>query len=428
MTAVARRSWRRSGVDRRTVLFAYTALEIVIGSVALAWAILAMPVAPAISLTGAARPFALIGGVAFWSGFTLLGGTRVGSIHGFGVLTFHMPFILAAAALGGPAAGGVVAFLGSLELRELRDPPWYGLLANHAAFALAGVVAGLAMTFAASWFMPLGLASEPATVLAFLVGAGGFIVVSLSLAAGTSMIRDSAEAIDAYMGAYRATMLTEVVVGLMLALLYGRIGVWAAIVGGIVVLQLVRLLGEREYLRRNGQNPGLLKYEELRQQTLAAARYWPIGYLVVTIEGWGAFVAERGREAADQLALSVGRMVAETLFRRDFAAESGEGEWRILLVTTDVNGAIKAALKYRDAIAQVLTEAGCVDGRWRLDGPALRPTIGGGMADDVEHGARLAESRAEQAAWRALRERVSIVIRTATDWIDLAPAGGDEAA
>jgi hypothetical protein len=209
------------------VLFVYTALEILVGSMALAWAILAVPVQPAISLSGAGGTLALIGGVAFWSGFTLLGGMRVGSIHGFGVLTFHMPFILAAAALGGPAAGGVVAFLGSLELRELRDPPWYGLLANHAALALAGVVAGLGMALAPAWLAPLGLGAEPASLLAFLVGAAGFVLVSHSLAAATSIIRDSAEAIDAYVGTYRATMLTEVAVGLMLALLYGRIGAWA---------------------------------------------------------------------------------------------------------------------------------------------------------------------------------------------------------
>ena len=61
---------------------------------------------------------------------------------GHGVLTFHLPFIVAAMVLGGPIAGGWVAFLASFERRELREMPWYGALANHAGLALAAIVGG----------------------------------------------------------------------------------------------------------------------------------------------------------------------------------------------------------------------------------------------------------------------------------------------
>ena len=47
------------------------------------------------------------------------------------VLTFHLPFIGAAMVLGGPTAGAWVAFLSTIERRELESQPWYGILANH---------------------------------------------------------------------------------------------------------------------------------------------------------------------------------------------------------------------------------------------------------------------------------------------------------
>ena len=59
------------------------------------------------------------------------------------MLTFHLPFIIAATALGGPVAGGWVAMISTLEARELREVPWYGTLANHSAMALSAVLGGI---------------------------------------------------------------------------------------------------------------------------------------------------------------------------------------------------------------------------------------------------------------------------------------------
>jgi GGDEF domain-containing protein len=401
------RRWRP---ERRPVLYAYTAAEIVAGSLVLAWAILTHPIGPAISLTGPDQPAALVAGVAFWSAFCLIGGTRVGSIHGYGVLTFHMPFILAASALGGPAAGGVVAFVGTIELRELRDPPVYGLLANHAALALAGVVAGLMMSVVRTWLAAAGVGGDPAMLVAFMAGAAGFVLVSVSLAAGTAMIRDESAAIAAYANAFRATMLTEVAVGLLLALLYGRIGPWASILGGIVVLQLVRLLGEREFRVRDVDTPVLVTPDELRRRTVTASQLWPIGILVVVIEGWRSFVDECGREAGERLAGAIGEAIAHALFARDAAARTGDGEWRILLVNTKLEGAIRAARKYRDAVQRELDSVRCPDGRRPTGG--LKVVIAGGIADDADRGGSQAVSRAEQALFHALRDGYALVVRT----------------
>ena len=40
-------------------------------------------------------------------------------------------------------AGGWVAVFATLEAREFREIPWYGMLANHAAIAVSAVLAGI---------------------------------------------------------------------------------------------------------------------------------------------------------------------------------------------------------------------------------------------------------------------------------------------
>ena len=52
--------------------------------------------------------------------------------------------VLAATVLGGPAAGAIVAAVGTTELREVRGQvPWYGTLYNHVAILIATVAAGV---------------------------------------------------------------------------------------------------------------------------------------------------------------------------------------------------------------------------------------------------------------------------------------------
>ena len=126
-------------------LYLYTGATIVAGAVALAWASLTFPIWPTISLTKAGGPEGILLGMVFWIALGLLGGTRVQHLHGHGVLTFHLPFIIAATALGGPVAGGWVAVFATFEMREFREVPWYGTLANHASIALSAVLAGVVL-------------------------------------------------------------------------------------------------------------------------------------------------------------------------------------------------------------------------------------------------------------------------------------------
>jgi hypothetical protein len=128
---------------RRTVaLYVYTGATIVIGLAALAWASLTLDIWPEISLTQAGGKEGILLGLVFWILIGLLGGTRVEQLHGFGVLTFHLPFIIAATALGGPVAGGWVAMIRPRGARAPRGA-LVRHLANHSAMALSAVLGGI---------------------------------------------------------------------------------------------------------------------------------------------------------------------------------------------------------------------------------------------------------------------------------------------
>ena len=408
MTALASGRWLR--LDRRAALYLYTGVEIAAGSLALAWAVVSCPLTPAISFTGDDRPLALLLGLAFWVAFGLFGGTRVGSIHGFGVLTFHLPFMLAAAALGGPAAGGAVAFLSATELRELREVPWYGMLANHASFALGGVVSGLVIVAADDRLGLLGLGPEPTALLAFVLGAAAFVLITNVLSAATATLRDPSglgEVVAAFTGTFRTTIVTEVVVGWLLALTYRMVGWWAAVVAVIIVLQLMRQLGEDAYVEDDPPTR-LLDYGRFLQRTRAAADVRPLAYLVIRLEGWRSFVDARGHEAAEALATSVGRAIAGAMFVRDEATRSPEGDWHVLLLRDGLGGTVKAARKQYTAVSAVVASVGA--------GAFIAARIGGGVTEERGVHLRGPADLAEQALFRAQRERMAIAIKTENGW------------
>ena len=107
-------------------LYLYTGATIVVGLAALAWASLTLDIWPEISPAQAGGKEGILLGLLFWILIGLLGGTRVEQLHGFGVLTFHLPFIIAAYALGGPVAGGWVAMISTLEARSSARRPGAG--------------------------------------------------------------------------------------------------------------------------------------------------------------------------------------------------------------------------------------------------------------------------------------------------------------
>src|SRR3954451_15218224 len=129
--------------DRRPALLIFTSVVIAAGLGATIWAAFAFPISPVLSLTASGGREGLLLGLVFWILLGLLGGLRIERMQGHGVLTFHLPFIIAATVLGGPAAGAIVGLISTFEPRELREMPWYGLLSNHAGIALGAVIGGV---------------------------------------------------------------------------------------------------------------------------------------------------------------------------------------------------------------------------------------------------------------------------------------------
>ncbi|MBA3424542.1 MAG: hypothetical protein H0U04_08350, partial [Rubrobacter sp.] len=90
----------------------------------------------------------------------------------------------AAMLLGGPAAAGLVAVLGTFDLRELRGKvPWYGVLNDHACFAIAATASGISLevllTVANVSVAPVG--GSLLGFASFIVASGLYFVINSAL-------------------------------------------------------------------------------------------------------------------------------------------------------------------------------------------------------------------------------------------------------
>jgi len=262
-----------AAAERRTGLFAYTGVSIVIGLGLLAWtSVFIAPwtaIDPGLPGTVMAGP---TGGLLLWMLFGLLGSLRVLRIPGGGTLTFHMPFIGAAMILGGPTAGAWVAFLSSIERRELESQPWYGILANHSVLVIAAVLGGLTTQLVGVVAGTHGTGTE---VLAAAI-AGALVLATVGTAMGvvTLILRDDISA-RAFLGVLagnlgRVTAL-EMALVVILAFAYVQIGWWSPLlVGGFVLLvwdnnpmppddDLTSLMSARGFERRLEAGLGVLR-------------------------------------------------------------------------------------------------------------------------------------------------------------------------
>ncbi len=225
---------------RRNGLYTWTASSIVLGLGLLAWTSIVNPPLPAIDpqLPAGTVLSGPTGGLLLWLVFGLLGSLRVMRAPGGASMTFHLPFIGAAMILGGPTAGAWVAFLSSIERRELESQPWYGILANHATLVIAAVMGGLAAQLTGTL---LGSDGHGASALAAaVVGALVLTGIATSMAVATILLREdiSTEAfLDILVGQVGRITAVECALVVVLALAYTEIGWWAPLlVGGFVIL------------------------------------------------------------------------------------------------------------------------------------------------------------------------------------------------
>ncbi len=126
-------------------------------------------------------------GVGYWTALALLAQAFPVRMPRGAVVSVVTGPILAASAVGGPAAAAVVATIGTTEWREIRGRiPWYGTLYNHAEIAIPAVVAALV-------FQAVNGARFDATPRSLVaVGVAGlvFFVFNAGLASAVVILRD----------------------------------------------------------------------------------------------------------------------------------------------------------------------------------------------------------------------------------------------
>lgn len=135
-------------------------------------------------------------GLIYWTALTLAASALPVRLPTGTVASVSFAPLMASIVLGGPAAGGVVAAIGTTDSRELRgEVPWYGTLYNHSALVIAAVSAGIPYELsaeAAAGLDPLG-----ASLLQFgglLVAGFVYSLISTALAVLAVSLRTGAAA------------------------------------------------------------------------------------------------------------------------------------------------------------------------------------------------------------------------------------------
>ncbi len=343
---------------RRNGLLAYTGASIVLGLGLLAWTSFVSAPLPAIDpgfppgtvLSGPT------GGLLLWLVFGLLGSLRVLRAQGGSTMTFHLPFVGAAMILGGPTAGAWVAFLSSIERRELESQPWYGILANHSVLTIAAIMGGLTNQ------VLVGLMGAEGHGTAALVAAMAGTVVLVAVATGmgevTVLLREDISAralLDDLFGQIGRITALEAALVIVLAILYTELGWWSPLlVGGFVLLvwddhpmpapdALTGLQNAEGFLRRLDTGLGRMRRGVVPGATL----------LSLDLDLFRRINDTYGHAVGDEVLREVGtRLLAQARRPQDVAGRQGGDELALFLPgLVDVDTAMRRA----DDVATAIT-------------------------------------------------------------------------
>jgi diguanylate cyclase (GGDEF)-like protein len=336
-------STRRQRDPSPMILWLFVADIALVATFTLWWAASTYPLGAALVPLGwpGSPATGAIFGLAFWTSAALLGSLRVVDLRGRGVLTFHMPFIIAAMALGGPVAGGLVGLLGTFERREFRVAPGLGVLHNHTVLSLGGVLGGVALLEGEARLEAIpAVAGIPglAFFLAVVAGTVVFAAVSVSLVAISVVIRQRLtmrETLYIHLQSYRETAAGEAVVGWLLALLYASVGWWAPIPCAILVLSLWRANAFADAARYDAMtgvaSRALFDRQLERAVRRAAGGLGPFGLVYLDMNGLKALNDGHGHVYGDMLIRAVGEVLPETVRIYDLVARVGGDEFVILV-------------------------------------------------------------------------------------------------
>jgi len=143
---------------------------------------------PSISIVqGRDDPVAVLVGVAFWILITLFASALPVRMPRGTLVSVSIAPIVASIVLGGPAAAGWVAALGTTEVRELRGRvPWYGTLFNHAGLVTPALLGGFTYELLAG-----GSPAPPVGFAATMIAAAVFHLSNVAVTAYGVALRDN---------------------------------------------------------------------------------------------------------------------------------------------------------------------------------------------------------------------------------------------
>lgn len=350
---------------RRTLLRAWIALQVGAATVALVFVLATMHLEPAIAFPGLnlAEGAATVAGAAFWLAFGLVGGIRARLRPGGGVMTFSMPFIVAATVLGGPLAGGLMGVVSELEVREIRTQPWYGTLANHAVSIISAIVAGFAGIAVGDQLTTLWPGQEAvvffigAVVIALVFDITNVLLVIPTLALRYDLsISDARRTPDA---SFRATAIAEGILAWNMAAGYLHLGWWAPVVTVALVLIVWQAYDLGEALTRDPKT-GLHNDAGLLPRVTAAIKQARAGHrtsalLLLDLDRFKQINDAYLYEAGDEVLITSARRILTAVRATDVVARMNQAgdEFAILLDRIpDIEAARALALRVQDRLRE----------------------------------------------------------------------------
>jgi hypothetical protein len=179
-------------------------------------------------------PGSIAAGLLFWTLITVVtSALPVQMPRGILVAVSTAP-IIASMALGGPAAAGIVALIGTTEWREVRGRiPWYGSLANHAGLALPAIAGGV-LTYGFQRLSP-NLAID---LFATILGASFYFVLNLVLSSSLIAIRQGTplrELVVSDLSGFAVSLAALAPVGWLMGRIYliPDVGWWMTLIFGL---------------------------------------------------------------------------------------------------------------------------------------------------------------------------------------------------